>query len=82
LAASLLAVLLVHAGCSRKAKVESPTPVQALLPADYVDTTVVFPTLRFRDGTVSLNDRCPVRKVKLNPRLQPLFVNGRPIGFC
>ncbi len=40
------------------------------------------PRLRFKDGSVSLNDRCPVSQTKLNPALDPVFVNGRPVGFC
>lgn len=40
-------------------------------------------TYRLRFGTeLSLNDRCPVRKAALNPRMRPVWVNGRPIGFC
>jgi hypothetical protein len=77
LAGCLLAICLW--GCSRT---ENPEPVQALLPAAYTDTTLDFPHLRFTNQTLSLNDRCPVRKAKLNQRLAPLFVNGRPIGFC
>ena len=46
------------------------------------DTTSDFPHLRFADGQVSLNDRCMVRQVKLNPRLPAIYVNGRPVGFC
>jgi hypothetical protein len=77
-------------GCSRKTEEPSdqaaspgaPSSVQMLLPAAYTDTTLEFPHLRFTDQTLSLNDRCPVRKAKLNERLAPLFVNGRPIGFC
>ncbi len=41
-----------------------------------------YPHLKMEGGEVSLNDRCPVRKVPLNRRLPALFVNGRPIGFC
>ena len=41
-----------------------------------------FPRLRFSDGSMTANDRCPVRKSKLNRKLAPVFVNGRPIGFC
>ncbi len=36
----------------------------------------------FEGGQVSLNDRCAVRKVRLNPKMPPAYVNGRPIGFC
>ena len=41
-----------------------------------------FPRLLFESGNVSSNDRCPVRKVSLNPRLDPVLINGRAIGFC
>lgn len=41
-----------------------------------------FPHLQMADGRISVNDRCPVRKVPLNKRLPTLFVNSRPIGFC
>lgn len=30
----------------------------------------------------TLNDRCPRLKAPLNPRVQPLYVNGFPVGFC
>jgi len=51
--------------------------------ADYMSETDSLPRLRFRDdGQVSLNDRCAVRQVKLNPKMQPAYVNGRPVGFC
>ena len=40
-------------------------------------------TLRYlADGQVTLNDRCPVRLVRLNRRMEPVWVNGRPVGFC
>jgi hypothetical protein len=41
-----------------------------------------YPRLRYADGQISLNDRCPVRHAKLNPRMAPVYVNGKPIGFC
>jgi len=41
-----------------------------------------FPRIQFGDGQLSLNDRCIVRQVKLNLRMPPIYVNGRPIGFC
>jgi hypothetical protein len=40
------------------------------------------PKLRYADSLESLNDRCIVRKAKLNPRMRPVYVNGQPIGFC
>ena len=76
----LLCLGLVGLGCGGKKS--PPANLQALLPAMYPDTTLEFPSLRYTDGSPSLNDRCPVRKAKLNRRLEPLFVNGRPIGFC
>ena len=62
-----------------------PEPVALLpcvVPAAYTDSTLNFPQLLFADESASLNDRCPVRKVKLNRKLAPLYVNGSPIGFC
>lgn len=42
-----------------------------------------YPPLRYRDGQVSLNDSCMIRtKNPLNRRIPPLYVNGRPVGFC
>lgn len=50
---------------------------------EYVQPADSFPTIRyFESGLVSLNDRCAVRKVKLNTKMPPVYVNGRPIGFC
>lgn len=40
------------------------------------------PRLKYADSLESLNDRCIVRKVKLNPRMRPVYVNGQPVGFC
>jgi len=51
-------------------------PLASTAPGD------TFPHVRFADDAISLNDRCPVRKSKLNRRLPAIYVNGRPIGFC
>lgn len=48
----------------------------------YVQKGDSLPRIRFADGLVSLNDRCPVRKAKLNLKMPPVYVNGRPVGFC
>jgi hypothetical protein len=40
------------------------------------------PRVRYLDSLVSLNDRCPVRGGALNPTYKPVYVNGRPVGFC
>ncbi len=51
--------------------------------AEFVSPADSLPHLRFfADGKVTLNDRCPVRKVSLNPRMGASYVNGEPIGFC
>lgn len=41
-----------------------------------------LPRIRFADGQISLNDRCPVRLGKLNLMMAPVYVNGKPVGFC
>lgn len=51
--------------------------------AEFVAPEDSLPHLRYlADGLVTLNDRCPVRKVRLNPRMGASYVNGRPVGFC
>ncbi len=40
------------------------------------------PYLVMASGELTINNRCPVREVKLNKRLPALYVNGRPVGFC
>ena len=37
----------------------------------YVQKGDSLPRIRFADGLVSLNDRCPVRKAKLNLKMPP-----------
>ena len=51
-------------------------PLASTAPGD------TFPRVRYADDAISLNDRCPVRKSKLNKRLPAIYVNGKPIGFC
>lgn len=53
----------------------------AAVPA-YVDAEAPLTPIRFDRDAVSLNDRCPVRKGKLNLKMPPAYVNGKPIGFC
>ncbi|MBK9472126.1 MAG: hypothetical protein IPO18_07545 [bacterium] len=66
-----------EAGSAGEAK-PAPPPL-----AEFTSLTDTLPRLRYlADGLVTLNDRCPVRKVKLNPRMQAAYVNGFPVGFC
>jgi len=77
--AATAAVVLLALSCSR-----SPAPPAPLVEgraAAYVDSAAEFSALRFGDR-VTLNDRCPVRRTKLNTRLKPMLVNGRLVGFC
>ncbi len=41
------------------------------------------PFVRYLDGQVSLNATCAIRRGnKLSRKVPPVYVNGRPIGFC
>ena len=40
------------------------------------------PRLKYADSLVSLNDRCMVRMVKMNPKVRPVYVSRHPVGFC
>ncbi|MEZ4651271.1 MAG: hypothetical protein R3E97_21265 [Candidatus Eisenbacteria bacterium] len=50
--------------------------------ATRVDTSLALSPLLYPDGQLTLNDRCPVRKVGLNPRMPAIYVNQHPVGFC
>ena len=36
----------------------------------------------FRDGGISLNTSCPMTGLPIHPEREPVYVNGRPVGFC
>lgn len=76
-----LAVLAACGGEKPRGAAGPPEPLMTRV-ATVVDTTAEYPHLRYEDGLVSLNDRCPVRRVRLNPKMPPVRVNGHPVGFC
>lgn len=75
-AASILVVAFQGCG-GRPAELVPPVGEPTVM-----DTSADFPRIRFADGRVSANDRCPVTKRKLSPYFPPVYVNGLPIGFC
>lgn len=76
-----LGLLSACAGEPPRGAAGPPEPLMTRA-ATVVDTTAEYPRLRYEDGMVSLNDRCPVRRVRLNPKMPPVRVNGHPVGFC
>ncbi len=75
-AASLLLTAAVACG-ARPSELVPPNGDPAV-----IDASAEFPRLRFGDGLVSANDRCPITKRKLSIYFPPVYVNGLPIGFC
>jgi len=72
--------LVIAAGlaCSKKGEEK-----EYLVLGEYVNPQDSLPRIRYFDGgEISLNDRCAVRKSKMNVKMPPLYVNGRAIGFC
>ncbi len=63
---------------------DTPVKPMAAEPfAEFVSPADSLPHMRYlADGLVTMNDRCPVRKVRLNPMMGASYVNGRPVGFC
>jgi YHS domain-containing protein len=41
-----------------------------------------LPRVEYGDGLVSINKRCTVRKVLMTTTTRPVYINGRPLGFC
>jgi hypothetical protein len=81
-----VAVLALGLACSKqKPQAEKPPAGDKdyMVMGEYVNAQDSLPRLRYFDGNqVSLNDRCAVRKAKLNPKMPPIYVNGQPVGFC
>ncbi len=51
------------------------------LPVTFVDESAEFSPLHMGNWT-TMNDRCMVRRAKLNLKMPPVYVSGRPVGFC
>lgn len=85
---SVLAVASLALGlaCSKQKQQAAKQPMAEkdyLVMGEYANPQDSLPRLRYFDGNqVSLNDRCPNTKAKLNPKMPPIYVNGQPIGFC
>jgi hypothetical protein len=75
---TLVIAAALLAACSGKDK-----PVEHMAMGEFVEPQDSFPHIRYFDTQlVSINDRCAVRKTKLNRKMPPIYVNGQPIGFC
>ena len=80
---TLLMVTLLTMGAVANAQQKAPPKPEYLVVGEYVNPQDTLPRIRYFDGgQVSLNDRCAVRKGKLNTKMPPIYVNGQPIGFC
>ena len=79
-ASVLLLAGVAAAGCTSEPRVAQLVEEAGVI--QYASADTLFPRLVFADGQTSLNDRCMVRRVKLNNRLAGLYVNGSPVGFC
>jgi len=81
-------IVVVGFACSKKAKEEvtdkaKDAKVEYVAVGEYINPQDSLPRIRYFEGSqVSLNDRCAVRKVRLNDKMSPVYVNGQPVGFC
>ena len=75
----MAAAAVVALACSEK---QETTPREHVVFGEFIQPEDSFPKIRYFDGEVALNDRCAVRKVRLNTKMPPVYVNGRAIGFC
>ena len=74
------AAVVIGSACSKKVKDKE---IEYIELGEYVNLQDSLPRVRyFESNLVSLNDRCAVRKGKLNNKMPPVYVNGQPIGFC
>jgi len=75
-ALALLAPSAHAAAPHDSARVVTPQPIAA------APEPMPFFHLKYADSMSSVNDRCVVTHNRLNPAIHPLYVNGRPVGFC
>jgi hypothetical protein len=69
----LVIAILLTLGCSDMNRTESTNSA-----SDNTNSSI-----RFADtGLESLNSYCPVTGQELSLAIEPIYVNGRPIGFC
>lgn len=52
------------------------------LPAYVVGDPLGHERVMFADSSISLNTLCPVRKARVDPARDPVYVNGKAIAFC
>jgi hypothetical protein len=57
-----------------------PAPAQRYLYSTPPDSA--HPRVVYADSSVSVNDRCIVRMIRLSRTMRPVYVNQEPIGFC
>ena len=73
---TVVAVLFLSSSCS-----PSMRPMEPL--GEFEEPEAEFSPVRYWDrDLVSLNEQCPNTRARLNPAIEPIYVNGRPIGFC
>jgi hypothetical protein len=76
-ASRALALVLSFGVISSVAVLSPPGMAQRFVPGSDAE----HPRVKYADSTVSINDRCAVRKTKLS-RGRPVYVNSQPVGFC
>lgn len=52
------------------------------LPAYVLTDPLLHQRVMYEDSSVSINTECPVRKARVDPNRDPVWVNGRPVAFC
>jgi hypothetical protein len=78
----LAAMAMALAAASRSGGAEPGASPNAALSPTETQTPAPFLPIRYEDGAVTENDRCAVSRKHLNPKVAPVYVNGRVIGFC
>jgi hypothetical protein len=76
--AGVLTAAAVAAGIGLAARTTPPAAAQSFVPT--ADPN--HPKVMYADSLISMNDRCVVRQGTLNPNYLPVYINGRPVGFC
>jgi YHS domain-containing protein len=61
---------------------QGPEELQIGLPAYLFSDPSGNQRIMYADSSISINTVCPVRRARVDPNRDPVYVNGRPVAFC
>ena len=77
-----LSALLGMAASGSAQDSEEEDEIRIGLPAYVMGDPAGKERAMYKDSTISVNNQCPVRGGRIDPKRAPVYINNRAIGFC